>query len=120
MISCTIAQYTRDFPGGSDSKASAYNAGDPGSIPGLMITSLNTGIQDGLHVPCCKYTMLPCLPLRPHGFITQMFRLFLNECIKDLKNGTCLFQVPVLWFIRNEREKNGSVKQKREGEACER
>ena len=27
--------YSRDFPGGSDSKASAYNAGDPGSIPGL-------------------------------------------------------------------------------------
>ena len=25
----------RDFPGGSDSKASAYNVGDPGSIPGL-------------------------------------------------------------------------------------
>ena len=25
----------RDFPGGSDSKASACNAGDPGSIPGL-------------------------------------------------------------------------------------
>ena len=24
-----------DFPGGSDSKASAYNAGDPGLIPGL-------------------------------------------------------------------------------------
>ena len=23
------------FPGGSDGKASAYNAGDPGSIPGL-------------------------------------------------------------------------------------
>ena len=23
-----------DFPGGSDGKASAYNAGDPGSIPG--------------------------------------------------------------------------------------
>ena len=23
-----------DFPGGSDSKASAYNAGDPGSTPG--------------------------------------------------------------------------------------
>ena len=23
------------FPGGSDSKASAYNVGDPGSIPGL-------------------------------------------------------------------------------------
>ena len=25
----------KSFPGGSDSKASAYNAGDPGSIPGL-------------------------------------------------------------------------------------
>ena len=24
-----------DFPGASDGKASAYNAGDPGSIPGL-------------------------------------------------------------------------------------
>ena len=23
-----------DFPGGSDGKASVYNAGDPGSIPG--------------------------------------------------------------------------------------
>ena len=28
-----------DFPGGSDSKASAYNAGDPGSVPGLGKTS---------------------------------------------------------------------------------
>ena len=26
---------TSDFPGGSDSKASVYNAGDLGSIPGL-------------------------------------------------------------------------------------
>ena len=25
----------KDFPGGSDSKVSAYNAGDLGSIPGL-------------------------------------------------------------------------------------
>ena len=24
-----------DFPGGSDGKAAVYNAGDPGSIPGL-------------------------------------------------------------------------------------
>ena len=30
-----IAKSTTQFPGGSDSKASAYNAGDPGSIPGL-------------------------------------------------------------------------------------
>ena len=27
-------QISWDFPGGSDGKASAYNAGDPGSIPG--------------------------------------------------------------------------------------
>ena len=27
--------YSLDFPGGSDGKASAYNVGDPGSIPGL-------------------------------------------------------------------------------------
>ena len=26
----------RDFPGGSDGKASVYNAGDLGSIPGLV------------------------------------------------------------------------------------
>ena len=26
---------TKDFPGGSDGKVSAYNAEDPGSIPGL-------------------------------------------------------------------------------------
>ena len=25
----------KDFPGGSDGKASVYNAGDPGSSPGL-------------------------------------------------------------------------------------
>ena len=25
----------QDFPGGSDGKVPAYNAGDPGSIPGL-------------------------------------------------------------------------------------
>ena len=28
-----------DFPGGSDGKASAYNAGDLGSIPGLERSS---------------------------------------------------------------------------------
>ena len=28
-----------DFPGGSDSKASVYNAGDPGSILGLGISA---------------------------------------------------------------------------------
>ena len=32
---CIEPQTPRGFPGGSDSKASACNAGDPGSIPGL-------------------------------------------------------------------------------------
>ena len=31
---CIEPQTPRGFPGGSDSKASACNAGDPGSIPG--------------------------------------------------------------------------------------
>ena len=30
-----ISPSLMDFPGGSDGKASAYNAGDPGLIPGL-------------------------------------------------------------------------------------
>ena len=29
-----IWSYGKGFPGGSDGKASAYSAGDPGSIPG--------------------------------------------------------------------------------------
>ena len=35
LIACCISELSlRDFPGGSDGKVSAYNAGDPGSIPG--------------------------------------------------------------------------------------
>ena len=30
-----ISKGSKRFPGDSDGKASAYNAGDPGSIPGL-------------------------------------------------------------------------------------
>ena len=33
FIECLL--YTKDFPGGSDDKASVYNTGDLGSIPGL-------------------------------------------------------------------------------------
>ena len=35
QINFTCVIYFMDFSGGSDDKASAYNAGDPGSIPGL-------------------------------------------------------------------------------------
>ena len=35
FISVVYCFMFQDFPGGSDSKVSAYNAGDLGSIPGL-------------------------------------------------------------------------------------
>ena len=34
-----LSRIILDFPDGSDGKASAYNAGDPGSIPGLERSS---------------------------------------------------------------------------------
>ena len=40
---------TRSFPGSSDGKASAYNAGDPGSIPGL---GRSTGEGNGNPLQC--------------------------------------------------------------------
>ena len=33
------APYTKDFPGGSGGKASAYNAGDSGSPPSFLVKS---------------------------------------------------------------------------------
>ena len=46
-----------DFPGGSDSKASAYNTGDPGLIPGLG-RSLGEGNGNPLQCSCLE---------NPHG-----------------------------------------------------
>ena len=34
-VSPWYSLHSQSFPGGSDGKVSAYNAGDPGSIPGL-------------------------------------------------------------------------------------
>ena len=45
-----------DFPGGSDGKASAYNVGDPGSIPGLGRSS-GEGNGNPLHYPCLENPM---------------------------------------------------------------
>ena len=53
----TLAQQIiTDFPGGSDSKASAYNAGDPGSIPRL---GRSPGKWNGnpLHYSCLENPM---------------------------------------------------------------
>ena len=45
-----------DFPGGSDGKASAYNAGDPGSIPGSG-TSPGEGNGNPLQYSCLENPM---------------------------------------------------------------
>ena len=45
-----------DFPGGSDSKASAYNVGDPGSIPGSG-RSPGEGNGNPLQDPCLENPM---------------------------------------------------------------
>ena len=45
-----------DFPGGSDGKASAYNAGDPDSIPGLGRSS-GEGNGNPLYYSCLENPM---------------------------------------------------------------
>ena len=45
-----------EFPGGSDSKASAYNAGDPGSIAGLG-RSPGEGNGNSLQYSCLENPM---------------------------------------------------------------
>ena len=49
-----------DFPGGSDGKASAYNAGDPGSIPGLGRSS-GEGNGNPLQYSCLGNLQYSCL-----------------------------------------------------------
>ena len=50
----SFAQF--DFTGGLDGKASAYNAGDPGSIPGLG-TSPGEGNSNPLQYSCLENPM---------------------------------------------------------------
>ena len=45
-----------DFPGGSDGKVSAYNVGDPGSIPGLGRSS-GEGSGNLLQYSCLENPM---------------------------------------------------------------
>ena len=54
-ISCNHT-ILKDFPGGSDSKESACNAGDPGSIPGLG-RSLGEGNGNPLQYSCLENSM---------------------------------------------------------------
>jgi len=48
--------YMERFPGGSNSKASAHNAGDPGSIPGLR-RSPGEGNGNPLQYSCLENSM---------------------------------------------------------------
>jgi len=48
--------YCGDFPGGSDDKASAYNVGDLGSIPGLR-RSPGEGNGNPLQYSCLENPM---------------------------------------------------------------
>ena len=50
------APYTKDFPGGSGGKASAYNAGDPGSIP-VSEGSSGEGNGNPLQYSCLENPM---------------------------------------------------------------
>ena len=51
-----IGHLSINFPGGSDGKASAYNAGDPGSIPGLGRSS-GEGNGNPLQYSCLENPM---------------------------------------------------------------
>ena len=51
-----LTHYGANFPGGSDGKASAYNVGDPGLIPGLG-RSPGEGNGDPLPYSCLENPM---------------------------------------------------------------
>ena len=55
-------QLQTDFPGGSDSKAFAYNAGDQGSIPG---SGRSSGERNG-NPFCLEYSASSILPGESH------------------------------------------------------
>ena len=55
-ISCLVCGPLLGFPDGSDGKASACNAGDPGSVPGLG-RSPGQGNGSPLQFSCLEYPM---------------------------------------------------------------
>ena len=69
-----------DFPGGSDSKASAYNAGDLGSIPGSG-RSLGEGNGNPLQYSCLEN------PMDIHGVAKSQTQLS-NFTLKKLVHVT--------------------------------
>ena len=55
-LQISVSMYIQDLPCGSDGKASAYNAGDPGSIPGLGRSS-GEGNGNPLQYSCLENSM---------------------------------------------------------------
>ena len=55
-VDITLENQFFDFPGGSDGKASAYNVGDLGSIPGLG-RSPGEGNDNPLQYSCLENLM---------------------------------------------------------------
>ena len=49
----SLLRYREGFPSGSDGKVSAYNVGDPGSVPGLG-RSPGEGNGTPLHYSCLE------------------------------------------------------------------
>jgi len=75
VYSFTSALTFIDFPGGSHSKASAYNVGDPGSIPGSG-RSPGEGNGNPLHYSC--------LPTQKRGSKKYMRTSLVAQTVKHL------------------------------------
>ena len=75
MYSYTSALTFIDFPGGSHGKASAYNVGDPGSIPG---SGRSPGEGNGNPL---QYS---CLPTQKRGSKKYMRTSLVAQTVKNL------------------------------------
>ena len=84
---------SREFPGGSDGKASAYKAGDPGSIPELG-RSPGEGNDNPLQYSCLENPMDWSLPgSSVHGVAKSWTQLsdftLLQESYKRIQFSAC-------------------------------
>ena len=87
-----------DFPGGSDSKVSAYNAGDPGLIPGLGRSS-GEGNGKPLQYSCLENPMKG-----EHGRLQSMGSQRVGHDWATLL--TYLYSLEGTWFVEQIRTHN--------------
>ena len=82
--------YYLDFPGGSDGKASVYNVGDPGSIPGLG-RSPGEGNGNPLQYYCLENPMdRGAWQAAVYGVAKSQIRLSNFTSLQDAKTAQCL------------------------------